>query len=150
MDRVTPTQRSENMRRIRSKGTGPELLVRKLCHALGYRFRLHRKDLPGKPDLVFPGRKAVIFVHGCFWHQHPSETCPKKNSPKSNLAYWEPKLTRNVQRDGVNQAALVENGWSVLIIWECQTKDFADLRLKIVEFLGQRSSSTSDAHRLVP
>lgn len=89
--------RSENMRRIRSKDTAPEMAVRSLAHRLGYRYRLHRKDIPGKPDLVFPGRRKVIFIHGCFWHQHPG--CREGRPPKSNTAYWLPKLERNMERD---------------------------------------------------
>lgn len=109
------------MRAVKGKNTGPEMIVRRLVHALGYRYRLHRKDLPGKPDLVFPARRGVIFVHGCFWHQHD---CPRgARSPKSNRDYWLPKLRRNRERDAKNQARLKEEGWKVLVVWECETKD---------------------------
>ena len=99
MDKLTPQQRSENMRRIRSKGMEPELEVRRLVHRLGYRFRLHDKNLPGKPDLVFRSRRKVIQVHGCFWHQHNSTSCEITRKPKSNIHYWTPKLARNMARD---------------------------------------------------
>lgn len=120
VDIVTPEHRSRIMRSIRSKDTGPELIVRKLVHRLGYRFRLHRRDLPGRPDLVFPGRRKVIFVHGCFWHQHPG--CSRATTPKSNTAAWREKLERNQQRDIEAVNKLVKQGWSVLVIWECETK----------------------------
>lgn len=124
------------MARIRHKNTKPEMSVRQLAHALGYRFRLHRKDLPGKPDLVFPGRKAVIFVHGCFWHQHPDPACNDGRPPKSRPEYWEPKLSRNIQRDEAAQAALRAAGWRVLVIWECHSADQRSLTEQITAFLG--------------
>jgi DNA mismatch endonuclease (patch repair protein) len=125
------------MRAIRSKGMKPENIVRRLAHSLGYRFQLHRKDLPGKPDMVFPGRRAVIFVHGCFWHQHPDPSCNDARLPKSNTGYWLPKLQRNQARDAENEAALVALGWRLLIIWECQTKDEVSLKHLINSFLGR-------------
>jgi len=100
MDKLTAERRSANMRAIRSKGTKPEMRVRRLIHTLGYRYRLHRKDLPGKPDLVFPGRRCVIFVHGCFWHQHAG--CREGRPPRSNSGYWTPKLSRTVERDATS------------------------------------------------
>ena len=108
------------MRAIRSKGMKPELVVRRLVHAMGYRYRLHRHDLPGRPDLVFPSRRKVLFVHGCFWHQHPDPACKVTHRPKSNLDYWLPKLKRNVTRDKAHRARLAELGWDVLVIWECE------------------------------
>ncbi len=123
------------MRAIRSKGMKPEMTVRRLAHALGYRFRLHRKDLPGKPDMVFPSRRAVIFVHGCFWHQHPDAVCKDARPPKSNTDYWLPKLARNQSRDSEHEAALLAQGWRVLVIWECQTKDEAALKEVLFAFL---------------
>ena len=108
MDKLTTERRTENMRRIRSKDMKPELLVRHLVYSLGYRYRLHRKDLPGKPDLVFGPRRKVIFVHGCFWHLHPDPECVDSRVPKSNTAYWKPKLERNVERDRQHIAALTE------------------------------------------
>lgn len=123
------------MARIRSSGTKPEMLVRRLAHRLGYRYRLHRKDLPGKPDLVFPGRRAIIFVHGCFWHQHPDPTCKDSVLPKSREEYWLPKLQRNQQRDSEHVEALLKEGWRVLIIWECETRNLAELTLTLQSFL---------------
>lgn len=120
--KTKPIGRGENMRRIRSKDTQPELVVRRLAHALGFRFRLHRKDLPGRPDLAFIHRRKVIFVHGCFWHQHPSKGCSDARMPKSRTDYWHPKLERNVQRDKEHIAALQAAGWDVLVVWECETK----------------------------
>jgi DNA mismatch endonuclease (patch repair protein) len=129
--------RSANMRAIRSKGMKPELKVRSLAHSLGYRFRLHRKDLPGKPDLVFGPRQKVIFVHGCFWHSH---SCKTAHVPKSNREYWEPKLQRNKMRDKKNIELLVANGWSALVIWECETRDEANLEKRLTAFLGREIS----------
>jgi DNA mismatch endonuclease, patch repair protein len=134
-DKLTPAERSRNMASIRSKGMKPELLVRKAAHAAGFRFRLHRKDLPGKPDLAFPKFKAVIFVHGCFWHQHPEPRCLDGRPPKSNLTYWGPKLERNGKRDAEARAKLAEMGWRALIIWECETKDREALGQRIARFL---------------
>lgn len=122
-DTISTKRRAENMRRIRSKGMKPEMLVRRLSHALGYRHRLHRKDLPGKPDLVYPGRRKVIFVHGCFWHQHGDPDCKIARRPKSNLDYWNPKLDRNMERDAQSQAQLRELGWEYMIVWECEARE---------------------------
>lgn len=119
------------MRRVRSKSTKPELSVRSLVHRLGYRYRLHDERLPGKPDLVFPSRRKVILVHGCFWHQH---TC-KNVTPASNIEFWETKLRRNVVRDGENRKALAREGWKVLTVWECQIKR-TDFTKKLLRFLG--------------
>lgn len=138
VDRVSPAERSANMRAIKSKGMRPELAVRRLAHSLGYRFRLHRKDLPGNPDLVFAARKKAIFVHGCFWHQHPDPSCKAAHRPKSNLAYWQPKLLRNTKRDTAAQEELSANGWEILTVWECETKDLVSLRDKLLMFLGDR------------
>ena len=125
--------RSEIMRRVRSKNTGPELTVRKLTHALGFRYNLHKDDLPGKPDLVFPGKKKVIYVHGCFWHGHQ---CKRGNRvPKQNKEYWENKIKANIQRDNHHVNDLSMQGWSVLIIWECETKNQEILSQRIFEFL---------------
>lgn len=121
------------MAKVRSKDTKPEMIVRRLIYSLGFRYRLHRKDLPGKPDLVFFRRKKVIFVHGCFWHEHSCRAGLKK--PKSNQGYWLPKLERNVQRDRENQEQLVKMGWKVLIIWECELKNKDDLIEKLKSFL---------------
>lgn len=124
------------MGNIRSKDTSPELIVRRLAHRMGYRFRLHYTHLAGKPDLVFPSRKKVIFVNGCFWHQHDDPSCKISRMPKSRTEYWIPKLNRNTERDKLNQNMLVENGWKVLTIWECETRDMELLSNKITDFLG--------------
>lgn len=119
MDKLTPGRRSENMRRIRSKDTAPELAVRRLCRKLGFTgYRIHRKDLPGKPDLAWIGRKIAIFVHGCFWHGHDCAEGTRK--PKSNRSYWIPKIRRNQQRDHEHVTALHQAGWKVLVVWECE------------------------------
>jgi DNA mismatch endonuclease (patch repair protein) len=125
--------RSENMRRIRSKDMLPELAVRSMVHRMGYRFRLHRKDLPGKPDLVFVARRKVIFVHGCFWHAHD---CKTAHRPKSNADYWGPKLKRNQARDERNLVALVAQGWKPLVIWECELKKGLCAGARIRRFLA--------------
>jgi len=133
MDKLTPERRSQNMRQIKSKGTKPEMLVRSLVHRLGYRYRLHKKDLPGKPDLVFGPRHKVIFVHGCFWHVH--EGCIDGRSPKSNRGYWGPKLARNIERDKSNISSLKNMGWEVLVIWECEASNEKALALQLRRFL---------------
>jgi DNA mismatch endonuclease (patch repair protein) len=136
MDRLTPSRRSENMRRIRSKNMKPEMVVRSIVHGLGYRYRLHRSDLPGKPDLVFGPRRKVIFVHGCFWHGHDDPNCVDgRRKPKSNLDYWLPKLTRNRMRDEEHVENLITLGWSVFLVWECQIKYKDVLTDKIRGFL---------------
>lgn len=120
MDRLTPERRSWLMSRVKSKDTTPELRVRKVAHALGLRFRLHRSDLPGRPDLVFPKYRTVIFVHGCFWHRHPG--CSKASTPKTSTEMWQAKFKRNVERDAENIAQLSGLGWRTAVIWECETK----------------------------
>ena len=122
------------MRRIRKTDTKPELVVRRATHRLGYRFRLHSKDLPGTPDLVFPRLRKIIFVHGCFWHQH--EGCKLARMPKSRLDYWQPKLLRNRQRDEVALAALRKAGWSVRVIWECEVADEQSVASRVDCFLS--------------
>ena len=121
------------MSRVRAKGTKPEMAVRRLVHSMGYRYRLHRADLPGRPDLAFVGRKKVIFVHGCFWHQHAG--CKGARVPKSNSGYWSRKLARNVQRDSQNQTRLREAGWDSLIVWECEIDMSGALPTKLRQFL---------------
>jgi len=133
-----PVDRSENMRRIRSKNTAPELIVRRLLYHLGYRYRIHRKELPGNPDIVFAGRHKAIFVHGCFWHAHG---CKTAHQPLTNQDYWSPKLMRNVERDARNQSALFSLGWESLVIWECQTRTSAsDLEKILAAFLEAPSA----------
>ena len=141
VDKLSALERSRNMASIRSKDMKPELAVRKLAHALGFRFRLHRKDLPGKPDLVFPKFRAVIFVHGCFWHQHDDPRCLDGRAPKSNLDYWGPKLARNLERDASSRAMLERQGWRSLVIWECETKDARALATKIAGFLNSAAEN---------
>ncbi|WP_245435514.1 very short patch repair endonuclease [Microvirga calopogonii] len=130
--------RSRQMSLVRNRDTKPEMVVRRLVHSMGFRYRLHRRDLPGKPDLVFPGRRKVIFVHGCFWHRHPDPTCWRARLPKSRPEFWIPKLEGNAARDERDIAALEADGWQVLVIWECQTtpRQRDDLRRRIAEFLG--------------
>ena len=123
------------MRRIRSKDMTPELHVRRLLHHLGYRYRLHRKSLPGQPDIIFPKLKKAIFVHGCFWHQHSDPACKITRLPKSRLDYWTPKLARNKQRDEESIALLVKLGWKVLVVWECDVEDKGRLPAELVTFL---------------
>lgn len=138
-DRISPERRSANMARIQSQDTKPEMLVRRLLHGLGYRYRLHNHKMPGRPDIVFRGRRKVIFVHGCFWHQHESSACRQNRKPQSNGSYWTPKLERNVARDIGNRAALIEQGWDVLVVWECETKAAERLKLVLTQFLGATS-----------
>lgn len=136
MDKITAVRRSENMRRIRSKNTEPELVVRKLVHGMGYRFRLGGGGLDGKPDLVFQSRKRAIFVHGCFWHQHEASECRKAHTPKSNLDYWLPKLQRTKERDTENMARLRALCWDCLVVWECELTNLSSVARRIKAFLG--------------
>ena len=114
-------QRSRNMSAIKSKNTKPEIAVRKLLHSMGYRFRLHRKDLPGSPDIVLPKYKTVIFVHGCFWHRH--ENCKYASTPKTRQEFWEAKFRENINRDKLNQENLSSKGWKIIVVWECEIND---------------------------
>lgn len=132
-DSLSPQERSERMSRIRATNTKPEKLVRKLVFAMGFRYRLHQRSLPGSPDIVFPGRKKVIFVHGCFWHQH--RPCHHYVQPKTRTIFWSEKLSRNVARDKRNQADLKQLGWQVMIIWECQLKRVITVQNRIRRFL---------------
>jgi len=132
VDTLTKEKRSWLMSRIGSKNTTPELIVRSLVHRLGFRFRLHYKRLPGKPDLAFPGRKKVIFVHGCFWHGH--EGCTKGRLPRSNLREWQTKIFKNRVRDKENLLQLKEDGWDALVIWQCELKDIETLIKRILIF----------------
>lgn len=135
MDKISPERRSANMSRIRGKNTKPEMTVRRIVYGMGYRYRLHRKDLPGKPDLVFASRKAVVFVHGCFWHSHPDPNCRNSVIPKSRVDFWVPKLEKNKERDAANETALISAGWRVLTIWECELKDEREITSRIRDFL---------------
>ena len=135
MDNITPERRSEIMSLVRSRNTKPEMIVRKLVYGLGYRYRIHAKNLPGKPDLVFKGRKKAIFVHGCFWHRH--EGCPNTRTPKSRIDFWEEKFRKNQERDQLHYKKLSEAGWKYLIIWECQVKYTDNLEEIITQFLNE-------------
>lgn len=134
MDTRTPEQRHRIMQAVRSKDTGPEMIVRRLLYGLGYRYRVHCRELPGTPDLVFKRRGKVIFVHGCFWHGHQ---CSKGRAPKSRHEYWGAKLALNRERDRRCEQELLELGWQVLTIWQCQTKDISELKKILVKFLGK-------------
>lgn len=132
-----PEKRSKIMARVLATGTKPEILVRKVAHGLGYRFRLHKANLAGRPDLVFPRHRKVIFVHGCFWHGH--ENCKKAKRPQTNRAFWDQKLSRNVERDQQNVATLEEAGWAILTVWECETRNRSQVIDKIRYFLEDNS-----------
>jgi DNA mismatch endonuclease (patch repair protein) len=131
-DHVSQAKRSMIMRSVRAKHSSPELAVRKIIFALGYRYRLHGANLPGKPDIVFPGKKKVIFIHGCFWHAHG---CPKGKPPKSNLSFWLPKFEKNKTRDTENVNSIISLGWKPLVIWQCEIKNKDVLIEKIRVFL---------------
>lgn len=123
------------MRAVKSRDTKPEMIVRRMVHAMGKRYRLHRKDLPGKPDLTFPRLKKIIFVHGCFWHGHDCKRGDRR--PKENADYWANKISRNKERDTKAQIALHSMGWNVLIVWECQLKDLEAMRERLSQFLSE-------------
>jgi DNA mismatch endonuclease (patch repair protein) len=123
------------MRRVRSTDTTPEKKVRSLLHKLGFRFRLHRNDLPGKPDIVLPKHCAVVFVHGCFWHRH--QGCPHATTPASRQEYWLPKFRRTVERDKKNQEELRQKEWKVAVVWECETKDLAKLAAELLRLIDR-------------
>jgi DNA mismatch endonuclease (patch repair protein) len=131
-DRPSP-ERSALMARVRGKDTTPELRVRRIAHALGLRFRLHCRSLPGQPDIVFPRHRKIILVHGCFWHRH--EGCSKASVPKTRVEFWQEKFSTNVARDARTHAALLDGGWDVCTIWECETKDPERLRMIVAGFL---------------
>ena len=131
-DHISSDLRSRLMGRIRGRNTKPEMLIRRMVHRMGFRYRLHRQDLPGTPDLVFPSRKKVIFVHGCFWHQHD---CPRGARPTSNKKFWDAKLDNNVRRDQETMSLLEDRGWSVLVVWECQMKNLEELEDRMKAFL---------------
>jgi|SRR5579859_5753281 len=136
MDKIDASRRSANMRSIRSKNTSPEIFVRGILRELGYSgYRLHRKDLPGKPDIAFIGRKKAILVHGCFWHGHDCREGQRR--PKSKQDYWLPKISRTQERDAAHLAALENSGWSVLVLWECELKD-SGCRHQLQQFMDER------------
>jgi DNA mismatch endonuclease (patch repair protein) len=138
MDTRTPAQRSFIMSAVKGKNTSPELLVRRLIFNMGYRYRLHGKGLPGKPDLIFPSKRKVVFVHGCFWHGHG---CKKGQLPKSRLDYWAPKIAANQARDGRQLDELRHMGWETLTLWQCELNDAAQLAIKVRKFLGRVGGS---------
>ena len=137
---VSPTPTSEAasavMRANRGRDTRPELAVRRLLFSLGYRFRVHLRTLPGRPDIVFTRRKKAVLVNGCFWHQHPSPICPLRSHPKSNTSYWSAKLQRNVERDRINERGLQDMGWKTITIWECEIPNHSLLLTRLTNFLG--------------
>ena len=136
-DTLSKTERSERMARVRGKDTKPELLLRSLVHGMGYRYRLHQKGLPGKPDIVFSSRRKVIFMHGCFWHRHDDPACKLARLPKSRSEFWLPKLEGNQVRDKRNIEALEQLGWASLVVWECQ--------MRSPELVGKRVRAFLDA-----
>ena len=131
------------MARIGSADTSPELTVRRLLHRLGYRFRLHRRSLPGTPDICFPGRRKAIFVHGCFWHRH--EGCRRTTTPRTRTSFWKDKFQKNVVRDRTNLRDLNQLGWSVMVVWECETADREELAARLAEFLDGAAVTTTRA-----
>ncbi|KVL40087.1 very short patch repair endonuclease [Burkholderia territorii] len=133
VDSVSREKRSHVMSLVRGKDTQPEIIVRRIVYNEGFRYRLHDSTLPGKPDLVFRGKRKIIFVHGCFWHRH--ENCSRARTPKSNHEFWRIKLNKNKERDAENIKNLVEAGWHVLVVWECELKDISLMKNKIISFL---------------
>lgn len=142
MDILAPEQRSVLMSRIRGKDTKPEMTVRRIAHSLGYRFRVHRRDLPGNPDVVFPRLRKIVFVHGCYWHRHNG--CRYAYVPKSNTEFWKQKFDANVARDKHSVAKLEKLGWGVLIIWECETKDEDKLSCHLAAYLKNKKNIGGD------
>jgi len=145
MDRITKEQRSAVMARVRGKNTRPELMVRRAAHSIGLRFRLHRRDLPGVPDLVFPKYKIALFVHGCFWHRHPG--CKRATFPKSRKQFWSQKLNRNVERDALVMAKLERMGWRPVVVWECETKDSQKLATRLEGVFNRRKAKALPRQR---
>lgn len=137
MDTLTPTERSARMARVRSRDSNAEMIVRRLVHSMGFRYRLHDRSLPGSPDLVFRSRRKVIFVHGCFWHRHPDVSCKLARMPKSRLDFWQPKLHGNRDRDLRNQTDLGNLGWQFTVVWECQLRNKEQLKNSLSAFLAE-------------
>ena len=134
MDTISPQKRSWTMAQVKSEDTTPEKIVRSALHRMGFRFRLHKKDLPGKPDIVLPKFKTVIFVNGCFWHRHPG--CKRATMPASNTEYWEKKFSKTIERDAKTKQLLENLGWQVFVVWECELKNMTLLQDKIKKFLS--------------
>lgn len=139
MDRLSPENRSRLMSRVGARDTAPEMTVRRCLHRDGYRYRLHRRDLPGTPDLVFPSRRKVVFVHGCFWHRH---SCPRGTVPSTNTRFWERKLNRNRERDAEHMRALRDAGWAAAVVWECELRADSHTAIdRLRDFLGPPGSN---------
>lgn len=143
MDRIDKKRRSWNMGRIKGRDTAPEVQVRSILHRAGYRFRLHRKDLPGRPDIVLSKHQTVVFVHGCFWHRHRG--CPNCSTPKSNAEFWEAKFSGNIKRDKQNIAKLEKSGWHVIVVWECELRDLEHLEKRLLTFFDQQVNLSEQA-----
>jgi DNA mismatch endonuclease, patch repair protein len=143
VDKLSSSDRSRVMSRVKGKDTAPEMTVRRLLHALGYRYRLHGKQLPGKPDIVFAARRKLIFVHGCFWHQHTG--CRKSTIPDTRRDFWSEKLARNVSRDERTEGQLRALGWDVLVVWECDVRDKEGLTRRLIDFVGPRVGAGGQA-----
>ncbi len=135
LDPLSPAHRSERMARVKSSGSKAEMMVRRALHRLGYRYRLHRKDILGTPDIAFVGRRQLVFVHGCFWHRHPG--CKNARTPKSRVEFWTSKLDHNRERDLRVQKQLRDDGWRVMVVWECETKDEQPLIARLRDFMEE-------------
>lgn len=146
VDTLTPEARSARMAKIGGKHTAPEMIVRRMVHAMGFRFRLHRKDLPGSPDLVLPRHKKIVLVHGCYWHGHG---CKIGRLPKSNVLFWQDKIVKNRARDERNLADLAALGWRTLVVWQCETRKPVELRKALLAFLGTPAKSRSTRVRRI-
>lgn len=144
-DVFSKEKRSWIMSRVKGRDTKPEILVRSLVHRMGYRFRIHRRDMPGNPDVVLPRHRKVIFVHGCFWHGH--KRCSRSKRPSSNKRFWTDKLNKNIQRDKRFRKELRKMGWKILVVWECKTKNLQKLLLTLEDFLHDRSKKETKAAR---
>jgi DNA mismatch endonuclease (patch repair protein) len=142
-DKLSPAARSAHMSRIRRSNTKPEMIVRRLLHGLGYRFRIQWSKAPGRPDVAFPGRRKMIWVHGCFWHQH--EGCKLAHLPATRISFWEAKFERNRNRDARDRQRASAEGWKTLTVWECETKNTRTLEAKLTAFVGPKKiSQTAD------
>ena len=142
MDVFSRRKRSQIMSRISGKNTKPEILVRSILHRMGYRFRVHKKDLPGKPDITLPKHKKVIFVHGCFWHGH--KNCPRSKRPGTNIEFWNKKIDGNIERDKKNIQSLESLGWKTLVLWTCEIKNQDVLMHKLISFMETNSVNRTD------
>lgn len=131
VDKLSQERRAWNMRQVHSRNTNPEIIVRRLLHKMGFRFRLHKKSLPGSPDIVLAKYKTVVFVHGCFWHRHID--CSDASLPKTRTDFWQSKFAENIARDTRNQAALISQSWKICVIWECETKDLEKLSARLAQ-----------------